>query len=166
MDARTNPMGKRPLCCSRTKEASSQLSAYSAGVELNSLLLVKRPPREASRRGTTSMPSLIDASFSCLQCSSVVSMLLTGTTTSTFGDICHQVSENTGEFARSKKKIAMTAKRGRNAATLTIICTSNGEIDWKGLEYTIYTQKKENGPGRLENARKTLFTKKRICSWQ
>jgi len=57
----------------------------------------------------------------------------------------------------------MTAKRGRNA-TLTIICTSTGEIDWKGWEYTIYTEE-ENVLGRLENARKTLFTKKRICSW-
>ena len=52
----------------------------------------------------------------------------------------------------------MTAKRGRNA-TLTIICTSTGEIDWKGWEYTIYTEE-ENVLGRLENARKTLFTKK------
>ena len=37
----------------------------------------------------------------------------------------------------------MTAKRGRNAATLTIICTSTGEIDWKGWEYTIYTKKEK-----------------------
>jgi len=35
----------------------------------------------------------------------------------------------------------MTAKRGRNA-TLTIICTSTGEIDWKGWEYTIYKKEK------------------------
>ena len=52
----------------------------------------------------------------------------------------------------------MTAKRGRNA-TLTIICTSTGEIDWKGWEYTIYTEE-ENVLGRLENARKTLFIKR------
>ena len=52
----------------------------------------------------------------------------------------------------------MTAKRGRNA-TLTIICTSTGEIDWKGWEYTIY-KKRENVPGRLENARKHYLPKK------